>query len=108
MKIYLERRKIKLSPLTVQKSGNGVDCRVSRHGFNYCRMALAVELTKVDKEVKHNAVSNWENAKSTPNIDQFVKYCQICGADFAEMLNKVYGDPEKTRRIFNARLLNRK
>lgn len=59
--------------------------------------ALAEELAAVDKEVKHNAVSYWENAKSTPNIDQFVKYCQICGADFAEMLNKVYGDPEKTQ-----------
>ena len=70
--------------------------------------AVAEELTKVVKDIKHNSVSNWENANSTPNIDQFVKYCQICGADFAEMLNKVYGDPEKTRRIFNARLLNRK
>ena len=48
-------------------------------------------------DLKNTAITSWESAKSTPNVEQFIKYCQICGADFAEMLTKVYGDPREVQ-----------
>ena len=71
--------------------------REARSKKGLTQKEVATALAKADKDIKHNSISNWETAKTTPNIEQFVKYCQICDADFAEMLIKVYGDPEKVQ-----------
>lgn len=38
-------------------------------------------------------VSSWETGRSEPSIDEFVAYCRIVGADYAELLREAYGDP---------------
>ena len=44
-------------------------------------------------DVKGGTISNWENGKTEPDIDEFVQYCSICGANYVEILTKAYGDP---------------
>lgn len=47
--------------------------------------------------VRNATVSSWETGKTDIGIDEFVQYCQICGADFKEMLTVAYGDPTEPR-----------
>lgn len=39
------------------------------------------------------AVSSWERGKNDIDMDSFVAYCQVCEADFTEILKQAYGDP---------------
>ncbi len=43
--------------------------------------------------VKGNTISNWETGATEPDIDSFVQYCHICGANYIEILTQAYGDP---------------
>ncbi len=45
--------------------------------------------------VKGGTISNWELGKADPDIDSFVAFCEICGADPIEVMNKAYGKPNK-------------
>lgn len=43
------------------------------------------------------AISSWETGNADPDIDEFIMYCDICGADFVAMLTKVYGNPQEPK-----------
>ena len=45
--------------------------------------------------VKGSTISNWENGISEPDMDSFVEYCRLCGADYLAMMNLAYGDPSQ-------------
>ena len=42
--------------------------------------------------VRGSTISNWENGRSQPDIDEFVKLCSIYGVNYADFLTKAYGD----------------
>lgn len=43
------------------------------------------------------SISNWENGKADPDIDTFVKLCQIYKKNFAELLTLAYGETDKPK-----------
>ena len=43
--------------------------------------------------VRLQTVSSWERGKNDIDMDLFVAYCRVCGADFVEILKQAYGDP---------------
>ena len=59
------------------------------------RESKKLKLSDVAAELKvtAQAVSSWELGKNDIDMDLFVAYCQVCGADFAEILKQAYGDP---------------
>ena len=42
--------------------------------------------------VRGSTISNWENGRSQPDIDEFIKLCSIYGVNYADFLTKAYGD----------------
>lgn len=49
--------------------------------------------------VRGSTISNWENGRSQPDIDEFVKLCSIYGVDYADFLTKAYGVAESQEQI---------
>ena len=47
--------------------------------------------------VSKSAVSSWELGKNDINMEDFTKYCSICGVSFIDILREVYGDPSEPR-----------
>ena len=50
--------------------------------------------------VRGSTISNWENGRSQPDIDEFVKLCSIYGVDYAEFLTKAYGAAASKENIY--------
>jgi DNA-binding helix-turn-helix protein len=42
--------------------------------------------------VRGSTISNWENGRSQPDIDEFIKLCSIYGVNYTDFLTKAYGD----------------
>ena len=65
----------------------------------------AVGLTQAELgerlNLKGATISSWENNNSDPDIDEFVKYCEICNVDFRELLNEAYGNPSDSKRAID-------
>lgn len=62
--------------------------REARESKNLKLSDVAAEL-----KVTAQAVSSWELGKNDIDMDLFVAYCQVCEADFTEILKQAYGDP---------------
>ena len=41
--------------------------------------------------VRGSTISNWENGRSQPDIDEFIKLCSIYGVNYTDFLTKAYG-----------------
>lgn len=55
--------------------------------------------------VKDNTISNWEKGKTEPDIEIFIRLCEIYGVDFAELLEVAYR-PRKNETSFTPREQN--
>ena len=42
--------------------------------------------------VRGSTISNWENGRSQPDIDEFIKLCPIYGVNYTDFLTTSYGD----------------
>lgn len=42
--------------------------------------------------VRGSTISNWENGRSQPDIDEFIKLCSIYDVNYTDFLTKAYGD----------------
>lgn len=67
----------------------------ARELMRQARERSGLKQKEIAKEMKitNQAVSYWEQGKNSISIDDFVKYCQLCGADFIKILSEAYGDP---------------
>lgn len=43
--------------------------------------------------IHSTTISSWERGNSEFSIDEFMKYCEICGVSGTDLLKEVYGDP---------------
>lgn len=45
--------------------------------------------------VKGNTIGNYENGKTEPDIDAFIKLCEIYDLNYIEVLEEAYGNPKQ-------------
>lgn len=50
--------------------------------------------------VRGSTISNWENGRSQPDIDEFIKLCSIYGVNYADLLTKAYGEIPSQENIY--------
>lgn len=51
--------------------------------------------------VRKQTVSSWETGKNDIDIDLFVKYCKICGADYLKIMREAYSDTAEPRQTID-------
>ena len=67
----------------------------ARRLMRQVRERCGLKQSDIGKElgVTGATVSAWEVGKAVIGIEEFVRYCQMCGADYAAILTAAYGDP---------------
>lgn len=62
----------------------------ARNAKNLTQSEVAVALG-----VKGNTVGNYENGKTEPDIDTFIKLCELYELNYVEVLEAAYGTPKQ-------------